>query len=138
MSLRRRIAFTAAGAVAVAFVLGAIVAYFVVRGALHEQIDQSLTARATFSVPAPPGEAGQSEPLQGPVVFRQMIVGDRVIGGASGPEGRLGDPAAIKAVAEGKRPPFLADAHVDGVDVRVFTARGPDGAAVQVFRSLTE
>jgi two-component system, OmpR family, sensor histidine kinase MprB len=132
MSLRRRIAFTSAAAVAVAVVLGAIVAYFVVRGALHEQIDRSLTANASFNVAAPPGAA-----LAGPGVFRQVIVGDRVIG-AAGVDQQLGDPAEIKAVAEGKAPPFLADTTVDGVSVRVFTTRGPDGAAVQVARSLTE
>ena len=46
MSLRRRIAFTAAGAVAVAVVLGSIVAYVVVRDTLRSQIDASLRARA--------------------------------------------------------------------------------------------
>jgi two-component system sensor histidine kinase MprB len=138
MSLRRRIAFTAAGAVAVAVVLGAVVAYFVVRGALREQIDRSLTASATFNVAAPPGAAPQVAPLEGPGVFRQVIVGDRVVGAAAGPAQRLGDPAAIKAVADGERPPFLADTTVDGVNVRVFTARGPNGEAVQIARSLTE
>jgi two-component system, OmpR family, sensor histidine kinase MprB len=138
MSLRRRFAFTAAGAVAVAVVLGAIVAYFVVRGALHDQIDRSLTARATFNVAAPPGAAAQVDPLDGPAVFRQVIVGDRVIGGAAGPDRQLGDPAENKAVAEGTAPPYFADTKVDGVNVRVFTTRGPDGAAVQIARATTE
>jgi two-component system sensor histidine kinase MprB len=138
MSLRRRIALTAAAAVAVAVVLGAIVAYFVVRGALREQIDRSLTASATFNVAAPPGEAPQVAPLEGPGVFKQVIVGNRVVGAAAGPARQLGDPAAIKAVADGERPPFLADTKVDGVNVRVFTGRGPHGEAVQIARSLTE
>ncbi len=134
MSLRRRIAFTASAAVAVAVVLGAIVAYFVVRSALHDQIDRSLTASATVNVAAPP----QGEALQGPGVFRQVVIGDRVIGGAAGPDVRLGDPAAIRAVAEGERPAFFADTNVDGVNVRVLTARGPNGEAVQIARSLAE
>jgi two-component system sensor histidine kinase MprB len=138
MSLRRRIALTAAAAVAVAVVLGAIVAYFVVRGALREQIDRSLAASATFNVAAPPGEAPQVAPLEGPGVFKQVIVGNRVVGAAAGPARQLGDPAAIKAVADGERPPFLADTKVDGVNVRVFTGRGPHGEAVQIARSLTE
>ena len=49
MSLRRRIAFTAAGAVAVAVVLGSVVAYVVVRDTLRGQIDRSLE-----QVPEPP------------------------------------------------------------------------------------
>jgi two-component system sensor histidine kinase MprB len=138
MSLRRRFALTAAAAVAVAVVLGAIVAYFVVRGALHGQIDRSLSARATFDVAAPPGAAPPTAALNGPDVFRQVIVGDRVIDGPGGPDRELGDPAEIKAVAAGTAPPFFADTKVDGVSVRVFTTRGPDGGAVQVARSLTE
>jgi two-component system, OmpR family, sensor histidine kinase MprB len=129
MSLRRRFALTAAGAVAVAVILGAIVAYFVVRTALHDQIDRSLTAQGTFNVAAPPGAAAQVAPLEGPDIVRQVVVGDRVIGG---------DPAEVKAVAEGTAPPFLADTKVDGVSVRVFTTRGPNGEAVQIARSLTE
>ena len=42
MSLRRRIALTAAVAVAVAVVLGSLVAYAVVRDTLRGQIDASL------------------------------------------------------------------------------------------------
>ena len=46
MSLRRRIAFTAAGAVAVAVVLGSIVAYVVVRDSCAARSTRSLRARA--------------------------------------------------------------------------------------------
>jgi two-component system sensor histidine kinase MprB len=138
MSLRRRIAFTAAAAVAVAVVLGSMVAYFVVRDTLRGQIDASLRGPASFNVAVEPGSAVQPEPLEGPVVFRQLIMGNRVFGEAAGPGRRLGDPEEIKAVADGKRAPFFGDTEVDGVHVRYFTARGPDGGAVQVARPMGE
>jgi two-component system sensor histidine kinase MprB len=138
MSLRRRIAFTAAAAVAVAVVLGSMVAYFVVRDTLRGQIDASLRGPASFNVAVEPGSAVQPEPLEGPVVFRQLIMGNRVFGEAAGPGRRLGDPEEIKAVADGKHAPFFGDTEVDGVHVRYFTARGPDGGAVQVARPMGE
>ena len=138
MSLRRRIAFTAATAVAVAVVLGSLAAYFVVRDTLRQQIDRSLTAGTTFSVALPPGARPEVQPLEGPVVYRQTIVGDRVFAPGPGPADRLGDPDKIKAVAAGKEPPFFGDTKVNGAHVRYFTTRGPDGAAVQVARPMGE
>jgi two-component system sensor histidine kinase MprB len=133
VSLRRRIAFTSAAAVAVAAALGSVVAYLVVRDTLRGQVDASLRTPATFSAQLPPG----AQPLTNTVVFRQQIIGDRVIGG-SGPEQRLGDPTAVKEVGAGTRPSFFADTTVDGVHVRYFTTRGPDGSTVQVARQVTE
>ncbi len=138
MSLRRRIAFTAAAAVAVAVVLGSLAAYFVVRDTLRQQIDRSLTAGTTFSVALPPGARPEVQPLEGPVVYRQTIVGDRVFAPGPGPADQLGDPEKIKAVAAGKEPPFFGDTKVNGAHVRYFTTRGPDGAAVQVARPMGE
>jgi two-component system sensor histidine kinase MprB len=136
MSFRRRIAFTSAAAVAVAVALGSGVAYFVVRDTLRGQIDASLRMPATFSLQTPPG-APRVAPLTNTVVFRQMIEGDRVIG-AAGQARKLGDDGAVKQVAAGTRAPFFGDADVDGVHVRFFTARGPDGSAIQVARPVTE
>jgi two-component system, OmpR family, sensor histidine kinase MprB len=138
MSLRRRIAFTAGTAVAVAVVLGSLAAYFVVRDTLREQIDRSLTAGTTFGVALPPGARPEVEPLEGPVVYRQTIVGDRVFAPGPGPADRLGDSVKIKAVAAGRQPPFFGDTDVNGVHVRYFTTRGPDGAVVQVARPMGE
>jgi two-component system sensor histidine kinase MprB len=136
MSFRRRIAFTSAAAVAVAVALGSGVAYFVVRDTLRGQIDASLRMPATFSLQTPPG-APRVAPLTNTVVFRQMIEGDRVVG-AAGQARKLGDDTAVKQVAAGTRAPFYGDADVDGVHVRFFTARGPDGSAIQVARPVTE
>jgi two-component system sensor histidine kinase MprB len=137
MSLRRRIAFTCAAAVAVAAALGSVVAYFVVRDTLRGQIDTSLRMPATFSMQVPRGATPPAAALTGTVVFRQQIIGDRVVG-AGGQVRKLGETQAVREVAAGTRPPFFADAKVDGVHVRYFTGRGPDGSAFQVARPVTE
>jgi two-component system sensor histidine kinase MprB len=139
MSLRRRVAFTAAGAVAVAVVLGSIVAYVVVRDTLRGQIDASLRSvpppelgrRFTMRVPA------GADPLERPVVFAQLVGGDRLIASLGG-ERRLGDPEEVQAVADGRRPPYFSDEKVDGTNVRVLTQRAGPNLAVQLARPLTE
>jgi two-component system, OmpR family, sensor histidine kinase MprB len=141
MSLRRRIAFTAASAVAVAVVLGSLVAYAVVRDTLRGQIDASLqgpAARgATFTAEVPPGVVPQMDPLERPNVFIQRVEGDRLFA-TPGQQRRLGDQRKVQEVADGRREPYFDDAEVDGVHVRFFTARAPDGTAIQVARPMTE
>jgi two-component system, OmpR family, sensor histidine kinase MprB len=144
VSFRRRIAFTAAAAVAVAVALGSLVAYFVVRDTLRGQIDASLKGPAaelgaSFNAEVPPGAVPETQPLQGPAVFIQRIErgGDRIFGTA-GETARLGDPDEVQAVADGTRSPFFGDTEVNGVHVRYFTQRAPNGTAVQVARSMTE
>jgi two-component system sensor histidine kinase MprB len=136
MSLRRRIAFTAAGAVAVAVVLGSIVAYVVVRDTLRGQIDASLRSvppPERFTMRIPPG----ADPLEGPVVFAQLVGGDRFVSSV-GPERRLGDPEEVQAVADGRRAAYFSDENVDGTNVRVLTQRAGPDLAVQLARPLTE
>ena len=143
MSLRRRVAFTAAGAVAVAVVLGSVVAYVVVRDTLRGQIDASLrrvpapVAGERFTVPVPPGAEPQVDPLERPVVFAQLVEGNRLIASIGG-ERRLGDPDEVEAVADGERGAFLSDEEVDGTHVRVLTQRAGPGLAMQLARPLTE
>jgi len=141
MSLRRRIALTAAVAVAVAVVLGSLVAYAVVRDTLRGQIDASLRAPVagitTFSQQVPPGALPEEKPLQRPPVFIQRVEGDRIFA-APGAEQRLGDPEEVQQVAEGTHPPYFDEAHIAGVHVRFFTTRAPDGTALQLARPLTE
>jgi two-component system sensor histidine kinase MprB len=144
VSLRRRIAFTAAAAVAVAVMLGSIVAYLVVRDTLRGQIDASLRASAPvgavgerFSVEAPPGALPQAEPLEGPVLFVQVVSGDRLIA-PPGQRHRLGDRRQVQAVADGMRPPFFGDAEVEGVHVRFYTRQAAPGTAIQLARPMTE
>ncbi|HEX5620875.1 MAG TPA: HAMP domain-containing sensor histidine kinase, partial [Solirubrobacteraceae bacterium] len=140
MSLRRRIALTAAVAVAIAVVLGSLVAYAVVRDTLRGQIDASLRVPAenmTFRQAIPPGAVPQMDPLEQPAVFIQRVEGDRVFA-APGQQQRLGDPAEVQKVADGTRPPYFDETHVDGVHVRFFTMRAPNGTAIQLARPMTE
>ena len=143
MSLRRRIAFTAAGAVAVAVVLGSIVAYVVVRDTLLGQIDASLRSvpppeiGERFSARVPPGMEPGVDPLEQTIVFAQLVRGDRLIASA-GEQRRLGDPDEVQAVADGRRAAFFSDEEVDGTQVRVLTQRAGPDLAVQLARPLTE
>jgi two-component system, OmpR family, sensor histidine kinase MprB len=147
VSLRRRIAFTAAAAVAVAVVLGSIVAYVVVRDTLRGQIDRSLRVPTpiagkvmgtrAFTYGIPDGALPEIEPLERPVVFVQLVSGDRLIA-PRGEQQRLGDPAEVKAVADGKKAPFFGETEVNGTHVRYYTAKAADGTAVQVARPMTE
>ncbi|HWM11159.1 MAG TPA: hypothetical protein VNO82_17515, partial [Solirubrobacteraceae bacterium] len=143
MSLRRRIAFTAAGAVAVAVVLGSIVAYVVVRDTLLGQIDASLRRAPApaigdrFTIRVPPGMDPRMDPLEDTFVFAQLVEGDRLIA-SGGMERRLGDPDEVQAVADGRRGAFYSDEEVDGTRVRVLTQRAGPNLAVQLARPLTE
>ena len=67
MSFRRRLALSTAGAVAVAVVLGSILAYVIVKGTLRGQIDAALRQqvmrfdqRVTVPTDAPPGGVGNT------------------------------------------------------------------------------
>ena len=137
MSLRRRIALTAAVAVAVAVVLGSLVAYAIVRDTLRGQIDASLQvppADVTFRQGVPPGP---TDALEAPAIFIQRIEGDRIFA-ARGQQERLGDPEEVQAVADGRRSPYFDETHIDGVHVRFFTTRAPNGTAVQLARPMSE
>jgi HAMP domain-containing protein len=141
MSLRRRIAVTAAAAVAVAIAFGSVVAYVVVRDTLRGQIDASLkvpTAGMTLSAKVQKGVQAAGEPLTKPPLFIQRVsAGDRLIA-RSGQAQELGDQAKVREVAAGTRAPFFADTTVDGAHVRYYTAQAPGGGAVQVARPMGE
>jgi two-component system sensor histidine kinase MprB len=142
MSFRRRIAFTAAAAVAIAVTIGSVVAYFVVRDTLLGQIDTSLrnaAAGMSFTSRIPePGLRSSGEALEGPVVFMQVTEGDRTIGPPGAGPRRLADRGAVRAVADGRRDAFFSNEEVDGVDVRVYVSQQAPGLASQVARPLTE
>jgi two-component system sensor histidine kinase MprB len=137
MSLRRRIALTAAVAVAVAVVLGSLVAYAIVRDTLRGQIDNSLRMPPGSISVRQEAPAGTADPLEAPPIFIQRIEGDRIFA-TPGQQQRLGDPAEVQKVADGSRPPYFDDTHVDGVHVRFFTTRAPNGTAIQLARPMTE
>jgi two-component system sensor histidine kinase MprB len=142
MSFRRRIAFTAAAAVAIAVTVGSVVAYVVVRDTLHGQIDASLrdaTAQMRVTMGRSPGDGPLvREALEGPVVFRQFTEDGRSVARTREPPQRLGDPEVVQAVADGRRDAFFSDQEVDGVRVRVYTSQVAPGLATQTARPLTE
>jgi two-component system, OmpR family, sensor histidine kinase MprB len=143
VSLRQRIAVTAAAAVAVAVALGSVVAYLVVRDTLLGQIDASLrevpatAVGQRFEVEVPPGIQPQLEPLERPVVFIQLVSSDRIEAPA-GAQRRLGDAQEVQAVVDGRRAAFFTDDEADGVHVRVYTRPVRPGLAMQLARPLTE
>jgi two-component system sensor histidine kinase MprB len=160
MSFRRRIVVLAAGAVAAAIALAAVVTYVVVRHDLRGGVDASLrglrpkvvfVSRMTDGKPAA-GEAGQTNDSGSDEVFQARLPptalggstgivqatlpnGD-VIHSASGPS--LPTSAAVREVASGKRDESLRDEIVRGVHTRVLTSRGPDGSTLQIAKPLTD
>jgi two-component system, OmpR family, sensor histidine kinase MprB len=135
MSFRRRIAFTAAAAVAIAVTIGSVVAYVVARDTLLGRIDTSL--RDAASAPRL-GATGPGGTLAGPAVFRQVTEGDRTIAPAGEDPQRLADPEEVQAVVEGQRDAFFTTAEINGEDVRVYVSREGPGMVTQVARGLGE
>jgi two-component system sensor histidine kinase MprB len=134
----------AAVAVAVAVVLVALVAYFVVRNQLLGQVDNSLRAQATLyqddvrslGEPLPPIPASAG----GPAPYVQVVLADgshQVIqGGQTLPVTRQ-----VTAVAAGTSGPLMTNVRVDGSDLREVVFKIPimysgQTVAVQVARPV--
>ena len=162
MTLRRRLAFVAAAAVAVAFVIASVVVYIVVGDSLHDEVDASLedmAAGATIEparaprgarpgVGSAPGRPrrprGLDLTLPGPGLGAPFGVGQvvdtqgRVIP-APGEEGTLPVGPQVLEVAAGTHGDFFEDVELaDGSRVRVLTVQAGRGQALQVARSLDE
>jgi two-component system sensor histidine kinase MprB len=146
VSFRRRLALSCAAAVAVAVVLGSVLAYLIVRGTLRSQIDATLRKQVT-NVAEMPGP-GSSRTAPGPVpenatqllsaepqVFTQYVPRG---GGEAGDVAALSNASDAREVALGTRAPFFADRQLNGVHVRVYTASVGPGNVVQTARPLTE
>ena len=160
MSLRRRLMLACAAAVALAVVLAAGLTYWFVRDTLRGQVDASLSQarqidkQAALPTDLPPemsakgqqaivGEPTESikatSPLDGQVAFVQVVKPDGDVQVAPGEKpSLLLDDGVVQAVAAGERKSFFADVERDGHRVRVFIASLPDGAVLQVARSLDE
>jgi two-component system sensor histidine kinase MprB len=135
MSFRRRLALIAAAAVAVAVVVGSVVAYVIVRDTLHAQIDRSLgmatrTPADMIGRPAADERQFVQRLAQSPVFVEEFD------GRPAGPA-ELVDQEAVEAVERGDREPFFTDSEVGGVHMRVLVTRVPEGAVV-IARPLTE
>ena len=152
MSFRRRLTLACAAAVALAVVTAAGLTYWFVRDSLRDQIDASLRNARPFAVPLQPPAARRlerlaragmrlqsSSPLDGPVLFAQALgPGGRIEVPPGEEPVQLLDEGVLEAVGAGKRAPFFADVERAGRHLRVYTARMPDGGALQVARSLDE
>lgn len=146
MSLRRRLAITVAGAVALALAAAAIVAYAVTRSELRGQVDDRLREQVAMIPAPPPGVAEDIPPggEPGPPSFELPATQDPDVGPPTavrveGPEGDVlidrGDVPDIE-LARGGEEPALADGTSDGEHVRVVRAPLPGGGSVVVARSL--
>jgi two-component system sensor histidine kinase MprB len=108
----------------------------------------SAAGRPDFSSAVPPGTIPGGVDLD-----QRIIVPNQAFGAAKGvaqatlmtgttilPDQPIVLPVtgAVRAVAAGRRGAFLRDATVNGVHLRVYTRRGPDGEAWQIARPLTE
>jgi two-component system sensor histidine kinase MprB len=145
MALRRRLGLVAGTTVGIAIVLAACVCYFVVRGQLRGQVDDSLRAEADAvlqtgnlhslrsDLPDIPPSSG------GPAPYAQIVVGNQVVnltgGGVTIPVS-----ATTHAVASGTKGMFMSDASAGGSDLREITipVRLVNGqtAAIQIARPL--
>ncbi len=140
MSLRKRVALAAGGAVAVAVVLVAIVCYIVVRGQLLDQVDSALNAQENAllhqqlslgqALPGIPASAG------GPAQYYQIVLPD-----GSTPVGNLSLPVTdhVLGVASGEASSFRTDVTVGGSLLRQLTfsaLMGGQPVAVQLARPL--
>jgi len=149
VSFRARLAVAAAAAVALAVVLASVLVFFVVRGELRGQIDETLQQRAVEisaqplkKVETPSGESvlGIGPGFGEPNTLEQLVRADGTI--LAGRYEDVNLPARERDVAlavdgeAGDR--VLYDTTVNGIHVRVLTfAYGP-GTAVQIARPLTE
>lgn len=157
MTFRRRIVLLAAGAVATAIALAAVVTYLVVRRDLRSDVDESLrglTPKVVLMTRLGADDATTVQSFDGngnmafearlpqtplgdsPGIVQATLPDGKVLAPTSGP--RLPTTGEEHKVAVGERPAFLRDATVNGVHVRVLTTPGPEGTSLQIAQALTE
>jgi two-component system, OmpR family, sensor histidine kinase MprB len=147
LSLRTRIAALTAGAVAVAVLAVSVATWVLVRRELRSQVDEGLIRRvaagrarssgsAVIDLPVPPAgnpyfDIGLDNAVQ--VVDSS---GDVLLTSLSGQELPVTDQD--QKVAAGNARPYLRDAVIDDIHIRVLTAQIAPNQAVQMVRALTE
>ena len=145
MSLRARLTIGTACTLALAICAGFVVAYFVVRGQLRAEVDNSLSGRATVFVartaqaPAPgqtPGNLPRPR-LGGVAGYLQFVSAQGRVTLPDGEQIRL-PIAGAAAVAAGKSGASFKDASVAGTHVRIYTTRLDGQTAIEIARPLTE
>ena len=149
MSLRRRVTVMSALVVGATLVLASTVCYFVMRGELRGQIDDSLRDQGSQTARIPPNPANLRDfPRRVPQPQRrsgtaqsyvQFVNAAGVVRRPLSPsrEPRLPVTAQTKALARSTTSRrVLQDTHADGVHVRMLTVALPGRGAVQLARSL--
>ena len=149
MSFRARIAIAAAAAVALAVVLASILVFFVVRGELRSQIDETLEQRGDQIQEAPlaevPSRSGESflavpRGFDEPNTFVQLVRSDGEVLRQKYENFNLPVPGEVLTLAQTIRPggSHFYDTDVDETHVRVLAFSYGPGYAVQIARPLTE
>ena len=144
MTLRARIAITAAAAVTLAFLIAAGGLYATTARTLQAEIDRSLTRIADDLTSGRPGRVlrsvGGVRPgeLGGAGGFVQIVDSTGRVLGPTGNAPRLPVGALAQEVAAGARDAFFSTMDVGGRSVRVLTVPVVDGVAGQVARPLDE
>jgi two-component system, OmpR family, sensor histidine kinase MprB len=120
VSLRRRISYVAAAAVAVAILLSALVCYWVVRSQLRGQVDDALRAQATavlrVGIPALNQQLPGIPPnMGGPAQYYQVVLGTTGQRGGNYP---LPIDRHVQGVADGGGGMYLTDVQVGDSHLR--------------------
>ena len=166
MSLRTRIAATAAVAVAIVVVIAAVAIYLGVRAELRGEVDNSLRERAGAVARLADGRVGPGEPehrggdgrppdggpraggrlptpppapFGGPQGSAQVVLPSGGVVRFRGAAEALPVDSHARAIARSGSGEYLADTTVGGTHLRVLTRALPDGAgALQIARPLDE
>jgi two-component system sensor histidine kinase MprB len=149
LSFRARIAIAAAAAVALAVVLASILVFFVVRGELRNQIDQTLEQRAAeirltpiAEIPSRSGESFLGIPpgFGQPNTYVQLVRSDGTTLRQRYENFDLPISEEVVELASSSRSGegFFSDTDVDGTHVRVLNFSYGPGYAVQIARTMTE
>jgi two-component system sensor histidine kinase MprB len=135
MSFRRRLALSCGAAVAVAVVLGSVLAYWIVSTTLHDQIDNSLRDQVRMGGTVSVDQPGTAEQP----VRKQVVKVTRSMGDGPPPVDAIspGDPE-VQAVANGEKPAFFATREVAGEPWRMYITRAGDNQALFLSRPLSE
>ncbi|WCB97044.1 Signal transduction histidine-protein kinase/phosphatase MprB [Baekduia alba] len=148
MTLRRRVTLMSALVVGATLVLASVTCYFVMRGELRGQIDDSLREQGHQVARIPPQRIDPTFPRRVPQPQRrtgasqayvQFVSADGTVRRPPGStEPRLPVTAATRAIARSSSTRHaLQDTHADGAHLRMLTVGVPGRGAVQLARSLT-
>ncbi len=150
MSLRRRLTFVSAGAVAVTVIALAIAAYLLVGGMLRDQVDDSLRAAAAATddrilrrIPpeppaAPPG--AQRIRIPGPFLAARLVDAEGVTSRQFGGEIEFPTPAIARELADAPEGTIelLDGEDARGRPLRLLVTPVGDGRAAVVARDIEE